>query len=197
MRMCGENKMKNIKKIIFIRHGETIGNLKKRYIGRTDEPLCSCGISKLKTMEYPTCDIVICSPMLRCVQTAQIIYPNNKMLIYENLRECDFGSFEGKNYIELSRDPDYAKWVESRGTLPFPYGEAQVDFKSRCIEAFYEAMSDNDYTTTAFIIHGGCIMAIMEKYALPRREFYDYQVQNCHGFLTEFDGNNLTINREI
>ena len=35
-------------KIYLIRHGETKGNLKKKYIGRTDEKLCSEGRIKLE-----------------------------------------------------------------------------------------------------------------------------------------------------
>ena len=32
-----------MKEIILIRHGATAGNLERRYIGRTDEPLCEQG----------------------------------------------------------------------------------------------------------------------------------------------------------
>ena len=35
-------------KIYLIRHGETKGNLKKKYIGRTDEKLCREGRIKLE-----------------------------------------------------------------------------------------------------------------------------------------------------
>ena len=34
--------------IFFIRHGATEGNLRRRYIGRTDEPLCEAGIAQVK-----------------------------------------------------------------------------------------------------------------------------------------------------
>ena len=34
-------------KLIFIRHGKTAGNLERRYIGRTDEPLCDEGIAEI------------------------------------------------------------------------------------------------------------------------------------------------------
>ncbi len=200
MRLRGENKMKNTtlsRRIIFIRHGKTAGNLEKRYIGKTDEPLCTEGILELQMIKYPPCDIVICSPMLRCVQTARIIYPHNNILTCKNLCECDFGSFEGKNYMELRGNHDYTRWLNSAGTLPFPHGEAHEAFKLRCVEAFDKEMSENDFKSAAFVIHGGTIMAIMEKYALPKRKFYDYQVKNCHGFLAEFSGGHITIEREI
>ena len=35
-------------KIYFIRHGLTEGNIQKKYIGKTDEPLCTEGIAELR-----------------------------------------------------------------------------------------------------------------------------------------------------
>ena len=43
---------------------KTAGNLEKRYIGRTDEPLCELGIAELKAGRYPGCETVIASPMV-------------------------------------------------------------------------------------------------------------------------------------
>ena len=63
-------------RIIFIRHGLTAGNLQKRYIGRTDEPLCEEGILSLRSKEYPQYEVLVCSPMRRCLQTAEIIFPH-------------------------------------------------------------------------------------------------------------------------
>ena len=57
--------------ILLIRHGKTAGNLAKRDIGRTDEPLCPEGITALREISYPSCDMVIASPMARCRQTAR------------------------------------------------------------------------------------------------------------------------------
>lgn len=189
--------MTDTRQIIFIRHAKTAGNLEKRYIGRTDEPLCEIGIAELSKMSYPDVDLVVCSPMLRCRQTARLIYSDSKLLINENLRECDFGDFEGKNYLELSDNPAYAEWIKSNGTLPFPGGESHEGFQRRCVAAFDRAVSEHRFETMAFVVHGGTIMAILERYALPKKGFYDYQVKNCHGFLTVFDGNSLTVQREI
>lgn len=37
--------------LLFIRHGATEGNLRRRYIGRTDEPLCEAGIAQVKALQ--------------------------------------------------------------------------------------------------------------------------------------------------
>lgn len=184
-------------KIIFIRHGKTQGNLEKRYIGRTDEPLCTEGINEIRSKQYPVSDIVICSPMKRCIQTAELIYPDKKIAVYDDLQECDFGEFEGKNYSDLSENSDYQKWIDSGGEIPFPGGESRFAFIKRCTSSFQQTVSEVNCDTAAFIVHGGTIMAILEKYAVPKKSFYDYQVGNDCGYITEFDGENIEIIGEI
>ncbi|MBQ8826379.1 MAG: histidine phosphatase family protein [Oscillospiraceae bacterium] len=184
--------------IIFIRHGKTNGNLEKRYIGRTDEPLSEKGRAELSEMNYPDCDIVISSPMKRCRETAEMIYSHKKIICVGGLEECDFGDFEGKNYLELSGDPNYQKWIDSSGRLPFPNGEDTEAFKKRCISAFEKAVEKyTDIGVISFVVHGGTIMSILEKYAVPKKDYFDFQVKNGHGFITGFDGKKITILEQI
>ncbi|MDE6102206.1 MAG: histidine phosphatase family protein, partial [Ruminococcus sp.] len=126
--------------INFIRHGKTAGNIYKKYIGRTDEPLCAEGVKEIESNKYPSCDMVITSPMKRCIQTADIIYPDKKPVICDDFRECDFGDFEGKNYLELSGSPDYQKWIDSNGTDTFPNCENPQNFRKRCVEIFLKVV---------------------------------------------------------
>lgn len=187
-------------KINFIRHGKTLGNLEHRYIGSTDEALCDVGIMRLRESieKYPSCDMVICSPLKRCIQTSEIIYPDKKPLVIYDLRECNFGDFEGKNYIELNGDERYQAWIDSGGSIPFPNGEAHEHFINRCSAAFYEAVKCvEENMEITFVIHGGSIMAILEGFALPKKNFYDYQVKNGCGFCTEFDGKNIAVISEF
>lgn len=53
--------------IFFIRHGATEGNLRRRYIGRTDEPLCEAGIAQVKALQKRGFQSIgfLVSPMLR------------------------------------------------------------------------------------------------------------------------------------
>lgn len=184
--------------ISFIRHGKTNGNLEKRYIGRTDEPLSPIGRNELFGVQYPDCDIVISSPMKRCRETAEIIYPGKKIILVKGLEECDFGDFEGKNYLELSGNPNYQKWIDSGGTLPFPNGENSDNFKKRCIEAFENEVAEySDYENISFVVHGGTIMSVLEKYAVPKKNYFDFQVKNGHGYKTEFDGEKIRILENI
>ena len=183
-------------RIYLIRHSMTKGNKEKRYIGTTDESLCLEGIQLLEERKgmYPEVTYVYVSPMKRCVQTAEIIYPemmkagayscNEKLrVVIDKLREMDFGRFEAKNYMELSADPAYQAWIDSGGKLPFPEGESREAFIRRTLEGFREVVRDaqaHDRETIAVVAHGGTIMSIMERYAVkedgtPAGSYYDYQ----------------------
>ncbi len=195
--------------LILIRHGKTAGNLLGRYIGsRTDEPLCDEGREGLAGKQLPEVERLYVSPMKRCVETAEILWPGfdrKKMRKVTDLRECDFGDFENKNYKELSGNGDYQAWIDSNGTLPFPNGESMDAFKSRCLEAFariVEEVSEAEQEWIAsgktgifragIVVHGGTIMAILEQYGYPKAAYFDYQVKNGCGYrLTPVEGTRL------
>ena len=70
-------------KLHLIRHGMTAGNLQGLYIGSgTDIPLCDEGRAQLNELkerfEYPQVDTVFSSPLLRAVETANILFPDAK-----------------------------------------------------------------------------------------------------------------------
>ena len=195
--------------LILIRHGKTAGNLLGRYIGsRTDEPLCDEGREGLAGKQLPEVERLYVSPMKRCVETAEILWPGfdrKKMQKVTDLRECDFGDFENKNYKELSGNGDYQAWIDSNGTLPFPNGESMDLFKSRCREAFaqiaeevsgaeqkWKDSGETGIFRAGIVVHGGTIMAILEQYGYPKRAYFDYQVKNGCGYrLTPVEGTRL------
>ena len=96
--------------LILIRHLKTPGNEKRQYIGSTDEELSEQEVlnfkQRYKIDSYPQVEQVIVSPMKRCIQTAELIYPEVQIQQESLLKECDFGIFEGKNYDELKNDSD-------------------------------------------------------------------------------------------
>lgn len=177
-------------KLWLIRHGKTEGNKKSRYIGVTDEPLCAEGREFLKDLDYPRPEAVYVSPLKRCTQTAQILFPDMNLHIIEELAECNFGEFENKNYQELSGNAHYHAWVDSDGTLPFPGGESREAFKRRSIIGFGKVVAGcirAEISYGALVIHGGTIMNIMEEFADIQRPFYEWHVKNGGGYEVELD----------
>lgn len=172
--------------IQMVRHGKTAGNLLGRYIGTTDEPLCAKGVEELCGKACGNPEIVYASPLRRCLETAEILWPGIPVVKVNDFRECDFGEFENKNYKELSGNPAYQAWIDSNGRLPFPDGESLENFKARVQGAFrhtIQAAEKAGYQKIALAVHGGTIMAIMEKWGTPAGEYYRWQVKNGEGFV--------------
>ena len=196
-------------KITWIRHGMTKANEEHHYLGKTDEPLSETGIrllqEKKKESSFNSPEFLYTSPMKRCVQTAELLFERNPILIPE-WKEMDFGQFEGKNYEELKDDPCYQKWIDSNGTLPFPGGESREQFIRRSMEGFDWMMSDilkkSERNTgiqsgtekqywrnnceieipVVAVVHGGTIMAVLS--SLTGGEYFDFQVKNGEEYET-------------
>lgn len=180
--------------VLFIRHGATAGNLERRYIGRTDEPLCGSGVQQVQALQGLRADVLFVSPMTRARQTAELIFPGQPQRVISDLRETDFGVFEGKTAGELAENAEYRAWLDANCETPIPGGEAVADFKARCVSAYLTAMETVlDGQTAAFVIHGGCIMAILEALAQPKRGFYEYHIGNGAMLRCSFDGNALIL----
>lgn len=192
MRNRSENKIT----IVMIRHGAAKSNLEHRYLGKTDEGLCEKGREELlqyqREQYYPPVDHLFVSPMKRCIQTAEILYPNRQPVLVEEWTEMDFGAFEGKNYRELSGDTRYQAWIDCGGTCPFPEGESREAFILRCEKGFQRMLDcireterrqkgDKLQETLGMIVHGGTIMALLSRYG--GGDYFDYQAANARGYL--------------
>lgn len=177
-------------RILLLRHAQTPGNREQRYIGVTDEAISGEGAAQLAKKQIARPDALYVSPMLRCRQSAKLLFPEMEQRCVEDFRECDFGEFENKNYRDLAKNPAYQAWIDSGGTLPFPKGESLKAFQRRCVRAFgdvlREAQADGS-RRIACVVHGGTIMAILEKTAWPKRNYFDYQVKNGCGYEIEWE----------
>ncbi|MCI1958577.1 MAG: histidine phosphatase family protein [Clostridia bacterium] len=181
-------------KITFFRHGMTKGNEERRYVGKTDENLSGNGISLLKNIVRTGVDAVYSSPMKRCIQTAEILFPKKRINVCELIAECDFGCFEYKNYEELKNDDKYISWLKSNGKLGFPCGEDTNEFKKRCVEGFLNIAKDaynKNYNKIAVVTHGGVIMSIFERFT--DTDFYNWQLKNGEYITADFDYSEMIL----
>lgn len=179
-------------RICLIRHGATAGNLEKRYVGLTDESLTADSVTHLRKARrnYPVVQRVVTSPMKRCIETASLLFPGIPTECAENLRECSFGEFEYRNYQELAGNEAYQRWIDSGGTLAFPGGESRQEFAARSQNAFLENLKEQRSKGTesvAYVVHGGTIMTLMERFCTEERGYFDWQVKNAQGFELELD----------
>ena len=182
-------------RVVFIRHLCTPGNEKRQYIGRTDEVLSEQAVEEFRQRQeqstgglYPPVQHVIASPLKRCIQTAELIYPGQEISVEPMLRECDFGEYEQKTYEELKNEPEYIRWMESGGMTVFPGGEEQTSFRRRCVDGvkrWIARLLEDGADSAAFVVHGGTIMAVLSELAEDKHEFYHWQVENGGGYVAE------------
>ena len=179
--------------LMFIRHGMTEGNRLKRYIGSTDEPLSPEGEEQLRSLRpMPERKQVYVSPMLRTRQTAVILFPGAEQIIVEEFREMDFGAFENRSADEMAGDPDYRAWVNGMCRGRCPGGEDRKAFSDRVCAAFVtraERLKAEGAEQAALVVHGGTVMAICERFALPKKDYYEYGTANgCALYCTLAEG---------
>lgn len=175
--------------IHLIRHGDTDEAKKGAYIGTTDVPLSKEGEEYLRQLDdickYPFATALFTSPLKRCKQTCEIIYPDLKPIVIDQLSECNFGEWENKTAEDLKGDPDFDKWLAGDSSVKPPRGESSADFTRRiCLifESIVEGLIKTGTTDCAIVTHGGVIMTLLSVYGLPQAKPFDWVMENGCGY---------------
>ncbi len=177
-------------KCYLIRHGITKGNTALHFNGSgTDEPLTEEGREALKEIEdVRTGSMLFASPMTRAIETAAIMFPGSEPVIIDDLREMNFGIFEGKNHKMLDGSFEYQAWLDSGGAAPIPGGESIGSFRDRAWKGFTEVLriaADKGAETIYLVVHGGTIMAVMS--SLTGKDYFDFNAPNGAGYIIEVE----------
>ncbi len=172
------------------RHGRTRANDEGIYIGSTDFPLTDDGAAELsgKTdrYQYPHVQRVYSSPLTRCRETAEILFPDRELYIADDLRELNFGLFEGKKATELIGDEAYRTWL--KGGAPDvrpPEGESAEELCIRTYRALNSILMDmmaNDFAHCAVITHAGVISNMLACFGMPKIPAKDLTVEPGEGY---------------
>lgn len=176
-------------KIHLIRHGSTEANFLGQYIGsKTDMPLSPEGLNELRlikdNMDYPQIDVLYSSPMLRCKQTGAVLFPEKEIIGVENLKEFDFGAFEGKTANELENHPEFLSWAAGKLEAP-PEGESNSEFIKRLCIGLNQIVLDmlnKGYENAGVIMHGGAIMMLLGATAVPRHKPVEWTADVGRGY---------------
>lgn len=115
-----------------IRHGETEWSLSGQHTSRTDIPLTDHGRQRaveihdyLKGHEF---SLVLTSPRQRAQETCRIAGFGAIAQVDENLREWDYGIYEGRTTADIRKDqPGWSIWDATP-----PEGESLDDVATRC-----------------------------------------------------------------
>lgn len=176
-------------KIYLIRNGLTDGAIEGRYIGHTDEELNEEGRKQLTelvtTGYYPEVEAVFSSPLKRCIQTAEIIYPDKPPILMRELIECDFGDFEGMSADELANEESFKEWLRGGSDARPPFGESNAEFSTRICSGFIkivEGLLKSGTREVAIITHGGIIMSLLSAFGLPEAPLTDWRTPSGCGY---------------
>ena len=165
--------------IYLIRHGESIGNALRVYLGHTDLDLSARGYSQAqetaKKLSSVPFSAVYSSDLIRAVHTAE---PHAKMRGLEvspcaKLREVHVGDWEGARVEDLLLDERFIKgWRENFGCFTLPGGENVGDAADRVYEAICEIAEKHDGETVAAVFHAAAIRAFWCKMlSIPKNEW--------------------------
>ncbi len=176
-------------RISILRHGLTEANENGIYIGKTDLPLSEVGKEALQDkydqLEYPKVQRVYSSPLERAIQSADILFPDREIVIVDDLREMDFGVFEGLPASELIQLDSYKKWLKGGLDNPPPNGETLRNMMMRCYSALNLIIMDmmkNGYTHTGVVTHSGILMNMMSCFGLPKMKPMEFACEPGEGY---------------
>ena len=187
--------------LFLIRHGMTALGEEGRYQGRLDAGLTKTGRDALCAAGSMP-EHVYVSPAARARETAEILFPGSRQIIVSDLREMDFGAFEGRGWWEMEQDADYRAWVDGGCMGRCPGGEDRTGFSARVCAAvrdILEAETKTGENGVYIVAHGGTQMAVLEHWGRPPREYYRWQRGCGCGWRLIWDERQetLTVEEEI
>lgn len=169
-----------------LRHGRTQYNDERRYQGQLDIPISPAGAAELTAADFSP-ETVYVSPLCRARETARILFPSAAQVVIDDFAEMDFGDFDGRTADEMANDAAYRAWVDGDCTAQCPNGESRAGFCERTCAAFAGLLESCQVENLVIVAHGGTLRAVMERYALPERDYFDWMSGNGGGYRLDFD----------
>ncbi len=102
-------------RIVLVRHGETEWSADGRHTSHTDLPLTEAGRARAQALASflrgGDWEAVLSSPLRRARETCELAGLGHAMAIDEDLREWDYGEYEGLTTEEIhERQPGWSLW---------------------------------------------------------------------------------------
>ena len=154
------------KRLLLLRHASIGLDLAGRLVGASDPDLDAPGRSqaraladRIRTLAPARC---YCSPARRCRQTAELLALDVPAEEDADLREIDFGSWEGRSFAEAAAAaPELAaRFAGFDLDFAFPGGESLKHFFTR-VHAVADRLAQEDTETLLVVTHGGVIRAML------------------------------------
>ncbi len=156
-------------KIILVRHGQSVGNLTRTFLGHTDLDLSELGYKQAEStanqLKNVKIDKIYSSDLKRAFNTAlfHAKIRNLEVICSKNLREAYAGVWENKNVDQLieywGRELFENHWKANFGTFSFPGGESVKDAGERFYAEILRICNENPDKTILIAAHAAVIRA--------------------------------------
>jgi phosphoserine phosphatase len=155
--------------IWLVRHGETEWNKLGKFQGSTDIELSEEGRNQakaLKNLISVDFDAVYASPLVRAVETAEILCRDTGLTVLpcEGIREINFGIFEGLTLEEIEHKypEEMSKWRSDEAEGAFVGGDLSIlNASNRAAATIREIAGKHSGKRVLIVAHGGIIKAAL------------------------------------
>jgi probable phosphoglycerate mutase len=148
--------------IVLVRHGATEWSISGQHTGSTDLPLVEEGREEARAVREPLAArdfaLVLCSPLDRARETAELAGYGDRMQIRDDLREWDYGEYEGRTSADVREEvPGWTLW--SHGA---PGGETAAEVGERADRVIAEV--DPVEGDVAIFAHGHVLRVLAARW---------------------------------
>ena len=160
--------MTGLRRIVLIRHGETVGNSAERLHGSADLALSPEGIEQMRRaamlLRTEVFDLVVASTLRRSWEAAQLVAGGAPIRLENDFREIHFGRWEGltKSEIEASDPVAYRNWQARTPGFEYPGGEVRAQFRARVAQGL-KRLEESGADAVLGVLHRGVIRTIGEQ----------------------------------
>ncbi|MBC2325623.1 histidine phosphatase family protein [Listeria booriae] len=179
------------KTLFFMRHGQTLFNVRKKIQGFCDAPLTELGVKQAQIAgEYfKTHNIVFdkaySSTSERACDTLELItdMPYKRL---KGLKEWNFGTFEGESE-DLNPPLPYGDFFATFG------GEKEMDFRARLLTTMEDMMSQADHNTVLAVSHGAACAQFARHWESTSKIGKISGLKNCCILQFEYEDGQFTL----
>lgn len=163
----------NNTKLIIIRHGQSLGNANRVFLGHTDKDMSELGYKQANATSEHLKDVKIdkiySSDLIRAYNTAlpHAKIRNMEINISKNLREIYVGAWENRSFQEIvdkwGREMYENEWFNNFGLFTFPEGESIIDGGIRFYNELKAICEENMGKTLLIAAHAAVIRSFWAK----------------------------------
>jgi len=191
-------------RIYLVRHGEVAGNVgeKPTFVGWNDLPLNAKGEKQAEAvaefLRSETLDAIYSSDLQRAKNTAEAIATPHGLTVRvdADLREVNYGAWEGLGEIELQRE--YSLQWQARQNDPWNVaaveGESYQQMWTRFLPKWNQMVENHAGETVVLVAHNGLIrMLLCFLLGAPFENFKRIQVSNGSVSRLQIEGQKILL----